>query len=135
MLARKIAIGIGIALIFPLLIYYGVSTFHAPPKHADYFRASGDWQNEEKKAAFDTAAKSFARKLYFVAAPLGIVAILVGPFLAVQAIGTGLIFGGILAVSGGYWWYWDWLDDWLRFVSLAVAAGVLVYVGYRRTTS
>jgi len=32
MLARQIAIGFGIAVIFPLLIYYGVATFHSPPK-------------------------------------------------------------------------------------------------------
>ncbi len=135
MLARKIAIGVGIALIFPLLIYYGVSTFHPPPRHSEYFQAGGDWEDPEKRGAFDAAAKSFARTLYFVAAPLGIAAILIGPFLAVQAIGTGLIFGGIFAVAGGYWWYWDWLENWLRFVSLAVAAGVLVYVGYRKTTA
>jgi len=32
MLARQIAIGFGIAIIFPLLIHYGVATFHPAPK-------------------------------------------------------------------------------------------------------
>ena len=36
MLARQIAIGFGIAVIFPLLVYYGVSTFHPAPKWQDF---------------------------------------------------------------------------------------------------
>ena len=32
MQARRIAIAFGIAIIFPLLIYYGVATFHPAPK-------------------------------------------------------------------------------------------------------
>jgi hypothetical protein len=32
MLALQIAIGFGIAIIFPLLVYYGVSTFHPAPQ-------------------------------------------------------------------------------------------------------
>jgi len=36
MLARQIAIGFGIAVIFPLLVYYGVATFYPPPNRADY---------------------------------------------------------------------------------------------------
>jgi hypothetical protein len=32
MLARQIAIGFGIAVIFPLPVYYGVATIFPPPK-------------------------------------------------------------------------------------------------------
>jgi len=32
MLARQIAIGFGIAVIFPLLVYYGVATIYPPPQ-------------------------------------------------------------------------------------------------------
>ena len=32
MLARQIAIGFGIAVIFPLLVYYGVATLYPAPK-------------------------------------------------------------------------------------------------------
>jgi hypothetical protein len=40
LLARQIAIGLGIALIFPLLIYNGVSTFHPRPKQQPELSAS-----------------------------------------------------------------------------------------------
>jgi hypothetical protein len=63
---------------------------------------------------------------------LGLAAILIGAYLSFQAIGTGLILGGILSVSWGYWSYWSYLDDWIRFVSLLAGFAILIFVGIRR---
>lgn len=149
MLARQIAIGFGIALVFPLLIYYGVSTFSHPPKFNTFVTVAAfrppnptpeqqkeyeNQQRERKKqqAAFEAAARDFARVLVLVSTPLGVAAILIGAYLRLYAIGTGLIFGGIFAVTWGYWSYWDYLDDWARFVSLLIGFAILLFVGYRR---
>ena len=149
MLARQIAIGFGIAMIFPLLVYYGVSTFYPPPKFnaivtATLYRQSNptpeqqkeyeDRQRERQKQqeAFSAAARDFARVLVIVSTPLGVAAILIGAYLKFYAIGTGLIFGGIFAVAWGYWSYWNYLDDWMRFVSLLLGFMILLFVGYRR---
>jgi hypothetical protein len=43
-----------------------------------------------------------------------------------------MIFGGIFAVGAGYWGYWSFLDDWVRFVSLLVGFLILLFVGYFR---
>ena len=105
MLARQIAIGFGIAIIFPLLVYYGVSTLHPSPKWQTFhetIQAPGPTAtNEERKAfldkqqadntAYGAAAKDFARILIIVATPLGVGAILVGAYMRLHAIGTGLI--------------------------------------------
>lgn len=112
MLGRQIAVGFGIAIVFPLLIYYGVSTFHSAPE------------------AYSRSANEFSRVLAFVAIPLGTAAILIGAFLTNAAIGTGLIFGGIFTVVLGYWGYWSHLDDWFRFASLAIGFAVLLFVGF-----
>src|ERR1700731_945984 len=69
MLARQIAIGFGIAIIFPLLVYYGLSSFHPAPRMADFVGNT---------AAFKAAAREFSRLLISVATPLGIAAILIG---------------------------------------------------------
>ena len=149
MLARQIAIGFGIALIFPLLVYYGVSTFHSPPKYRMFVTVTAvqpsiptpeqRTEYEERKLerqkqidAFDVAARNFSRALVMVSTPLGVAAIFIGAYLSLYAIGTGLIFGGIFAVVWGYWSYWDHLDDWIRFVSLLVGFAILLFVGYRR---
>jgi hypothetical protein len=143
MLARQIAIGFGIAIILPLLIHYGVSTFHPAPRlespiaqlapnatadeRKEYFA-----QQQQRQKAYAAAAKEFARILVIVATPLGIAAILIGAYLSLQAVGTGLIFGGILTVTWGYWSYWSHLDDWIRFVSLFAGFAILIFVGSRR---
>ena len=152
MLARQIAIGFGIAIIFPLLVYYGVATIYPPPKSPTYVAAVivppnptpeekqqyMDQQQERQKEsrvqqdAYAAAAKDFARHLVIVSAPLGVAAILIGAYLSLYAIGTGLIFAGIFTVGAGYWSYWSYLEDWVRFVSLLAGFLILLFVGYYR---
>jgi uncharacterized membrane protein YphA (DoxX/SURF4 family) len=148
MLARQIAIGFGIAVIFPLLIYYGVATFYPPPKTTDYFReltpptpsATAEERKEyvehQRKArdAYNTAARAFSRVLVIIATPIGVAAILIGAFLSIHAIGTGLILRGIASVAFGYFGYWPYLDDWARFISLLAGFAILLFVGFRRIT-
>jgi len=147
MLAKKFGFGFGIAVILPILIHYGVSTFCPAPKWNDYndYSYYGKYQQatpEEKKkmdsernAKYDAYAnhrKVFERNLFCVATPLGIGAIIAGSLIAVQAVGAGLIFGGIFTLVDGYCWYWSELQDWMRFLSLLAAFIVLVYMGYMK---
>jgi uncharacterized membrane protein YphA (DoxX/SURF4 family) len=154
MLARQIAIGFGIAVIFPLLVYYGVATFYpapkrelvtavtmlppnpAPEERQKYMDEQKRRQEEQQKRneEYNRAAREFALHLVTISTPLGVVAILVGAYLSLYAIGTGLIFGGIFAVGAGYWSYWNYLEDWVRFVSLLIGFLILLFVGYFRVS-
>ena len=69
---------------------------------------------------------------FFVAVPSGIIAIIVGAFLSIQAIGTGLMFGGIFSVCDGYFNYWYELADPLKFASMLVTLVVLIFIGYKK---
>ncbi len=123
MLARQIAIGFGIAVIFPLLVFYDVSTFYPAPK----FPANGTTEcmlravtpdqrvecEQKSRAArevYTAAAKEFSWRLLIVSTPLGVAAILIGAYLTFYAIGTGLILGGIFTVAFGYWGYWQYIS-------------------------
>ena len=132
-------------MVFPLLIYYGVSTFSPAPKLADFYtappynanatpqeRQANAEKEQARQKAYNEAAKVFAERVLYVAAPLGYAAILFGAFTSVSAVGTGLIFGGVFSVVTGYWGYWTYLEDWLRFISLILALAVLLFVGYRK---
>jgi len=147
MLAKKFALGFGIALIFPIMVHYGVSTFVPSPSWHD--RYSGNYNQNyynatlEEKAKLDQERKQldiewkakekrFQRALFFVAVPLGIAAILVGSLAAIQAVGTGLMFGGIFLLLDGYMIYWSELPDSMRFLSLLMAFIVLMWIGYRK---
>lgn len=147
MLAKKFALGFGIAIIFPMMVHYGVSTFSPQPKWKDYQvknyyerhkRATPPEQKklEDEKNQLQEQrqkeTKRFQKHLFFVAVPLGIIAIVVGAFLPIQAIGTGLMFGGIFSVCDGYCNYWHELGDVLKFLSLLCAFIILIVVGYKK---
>jgi len=144
-LAREIAIGFGVAIVFPMLIYYGVSTFSHPPKGSTYHREyvnSPKLTPEENQAAKQAlqqaesasmeAERVFSLRLICVAAPLGYIALVLGSLLPMSGFGVGLMFGGIFAVINGYWSHWSYLEDWVRFVSLLVAMVVLTFIAYRQ---
>lgn len=148
MLAKKFALGFGIAIILPMLVHYGVSTFSPPPKWEAFYGYDNYYEQEknatpEQKAKLQqerkkeqeerkNAARRFQQHLFFVAVPLGIAAIIAGALAPIQAIGTGLMFGGIFTLMEGYISYWSELQDYMRFLSLAAAFLVLIFIGYRK---
>ena len=147
MLAKKFALGFGIAIILPMLVHYGVSTFSPSPKWQDRYNTYSyqKYQNatpeekikldQERDAAtkrWQEKEKIFQRHLFMVAVPIGLAAIIIGAVSIIQAIGTGLMFGGIFTLVDGYCWYWSELQDWMRFLSLLVAFIVLIFIGYRK---
>ena len=146
MLAKKFGFGFGIAIILPMLVHYGVSTFTPKPKwdayydssYLNYQKATEEQIKEHQRVErirqddYRKQQKVFERHLFFTAVPVGLLAIIVGSLLAIQAVGAGLIFGGIFTLIDGYCWYWTELEDWMRFLSLLVAFIVLVYMGYKR---
>lgn len=148
MLARQIVVGFGIAAIFPWLIYYGLSTFYPPPKTQDFYgsapyqplpptataeeRKTFAAEQARKREAFSAAANAFARVLFTISTALGVAAILVGAYLRPNSIGAGLILGGISSLALGYWGYAQYLDDWVRFVSLLAGFVALLFVGFRQ---
>lgn len=145
MLARQIAIGFGIAIVFPLLVYYGVSTVTPAPKWSDFHEqvvyrpnptsAEVAARKEKQKAeneAWTEANRVFSLRLLWVAAPLGYMAIILGSLRIGSGLGSGFMFGGISAVSLGYWCHWSYVEDWLRFLSLLVAMAVLISVALRQ---
>jgi len=147
MLAKKFALGFGIAVIFPIMIHYGVSTFVPAPKWQerysnDYYQDYSNAKPEEKaklqqerkqqEQQWKVKEKRFQRVLFSVALPLGIAAIIIGSLAAIQAVGTGLMFGGIFSLMDGYCNYWSELPDSMRFFSMLFAFIVLLYIGYKK---
>ncbi len=125
MLAKKFALGFGIAIILPMLVHYGVSTFSPAPKWEERYsrysyqqyqnaspaeKAKIDQERQQKEDIWKQKQKVFQRNLFLVAVPVGIASIIIGAVLPIQAIGTGLMFGGIFALTEGYMFYWSELQ-------------------------
>jgi len=145
MIARRIALGFGIALVFPMLIHHGVSTFASSPKWEDYHiysncdpyaspaeKAKREAESEAKRKLYNAAEKHFQRRLFAVAVPLGLAALVVGAFLGLPAVGTGLMFGGLFSVCDGYFNFWSQLAEVSKFGSLLIAFALLLFLDYRR---
>ena len=147
MRAKRFALGFGIAIIFPMMLYYGVDTFSPSPDFEDFRvedfserhqRANVDEQKQleaersELDERFREELMRFHKRLFYVSVPLGIAAIIAGAYIALPAVGTGLIFGGILSIVLGYMGYWIELPEPVKFVSLLIAFIVLVVVGYKK---
>jgi hypothetical protein len=109
-----------------------VSTFVFSPKWRDYQVHSTFHPYAGGKGAYRAAEKHFQQQLFAIAVPLGLVALAAGAFLRRPAIETGLMFGGIFSIWDGYFNYWSELADVLKFGSLLVAFGLLIFLGYRR---
>ncbi|MDD5006119.1 MAG: hypothetical protein PHS93_06430 [Candidatus Omnitrophica bacterium] len=147
MLVKKFALGFGIAVIFPLMIHYGVRTFSPLPLAQNYqienyykrFQSAPPEEKvrlEKEKAQLENKERrdyrGFQRSLFFVAVPVGIAAIIIGLIMPIHSVGTGFMFGGILTLIDGYVWYWFELQDWMRFLSLLVALIILIFVGHQK---
>lgn len=147
LLAKKIAVGFGIAVIFPMLMHYGARTLHAPPDWKDYARpmypSKYEAMTAEERAQYEAEEQAlqekhrkeereFQKVLFAVTVPAGLIAIIAGAVITVSAIGTGLIFGGIFSLIDGYINFWGELPDILRFISLLGGFAVLLFVGFKK---
>jgi hypothetical protein len=150
MLARQIVVGFGIAVVFPLLIYYSVALFASPPLYLSPSTIAIDPNatpeqrqraiqedrhlREEASKIYLARMHRFTLLLFFIAVPLGLVAIVGGGWAQPNAIGIGFLLGGISTVGEGCYFHWAYLNDSLRFVSLLAALLALIYAGLRSIT-
>jgi hypothetical protein len=151
----QIVIATGIAIVLPILVSFGVNLFQPYPHFEQHTAVTvritpttpeewKAWEEEnvadkrrerEQRDAIDQATRPFSRLLILVATPIGIAAILVGSYLKIASVGTGLIFGGALTLVNGYSGYWAHLDNGLRLASILAGLCLVGLVLYRQSNA
>ena len=146
-MAKKIVLGFGIAIVFAALTHYGICTFFPKPKWEDYKvpnyyerhkRASNEEkialekEKNEKEELRKKDQQEWATKYFYIGLPIGILAVIIGAFIKLPAIGSGLLAGGILVLIESYGHYWLHMPDAPKFVSLIIVFILLLWVGYKK---
>jgi hypothetical protein len=89
-------------------------------------------QYDKDQAAYDRADTVYEDRMFAVAVPVGLLAIIIGSLMGASAVSPGLMFGGIFSVIEGYEVCWDKVPETVRFASLLVAFALLVFIGIRK---
>ena len=80
---------------------------------------------------YEDARESHFRVVFFIALPLGILIIALGAILFnLEAVGAGLMGGGVGTIIYGIGGYWIYSENWLRFLMSVVALIILIFLAY-----
>jgi hypothetical protein len=139
--AKRFAVSFGIAVALPVLINLGVDSVSKAPVFSDYHPGMAAYetrnpaqqqQYDKDQAAFDRAETLYQDRLFAVAVPVGLLAIIIGSLMGATAVSPGLMFGGIFTVIEGYEFCWDKVPEPVRFASLFVTIALLIYIGIKK---
>ena len=80
---------------------------------------------------YENASKARAEKVFFIALPLGIAIIAAGAFFfGLEAVGAGLMGGGVGTLIYGSGAYWPYTHTWLRFLLSLAGLVILIWFAY-----
>jgi len=149
--AKQVAVWLAVTTLVPLTVWYGTAAVSSPPDEEEYQRQHTRLDSQITNGAKDQAVvdrlsaereqlekqhadamKLFARHMFWVAYPIGLLAFAIGTVTAVQSVGAGLMFGGIAALTVGCYSAWEILGRWLHFGSLIVALAAILILGLWR---
>lgn len=84
---------------------------------------------------YDKAREQYERNTFLMTTPVGLVAIIVGIYWPVEFIGTGFMFGGVLASIYGTVRYFGQMSKFVRVAVIFIELCVLLFVGYKKLTN
>jgi hypothetical protein len=86
---------------------------------------------EQCSKEYDTAQKKYSKNLFLVTIPVGVILIAIGAILfSLEAIGAGIMLGGVVTLIFGAGSFWPDANNLFRFlISLIGLIGVII-IGY-----
>jgi len=82
---------------------------------------------------YGEARNFYNRNVFIMLVSLGTVSFIAGFFfVAVPAVSSGLLFGGLLSMFVGNVRYWSDMNEYLRLIVLVVVLAALIWLGYRK---
>lgn len=146
MLARKIIVGFGLALVIPALIHNAVDILAGdqprlvrteeqrgirdlPPGDE---RRELQAQIDDARMEYQAERRRYARFQFFIGVPMALAVGVVGAFASIPAISAGLLLGSVWAFVDVGFWRWAELPPPLRTLALTIGLAGLLWVAYKR---
>jgi hypothetical protein len=80
---------------------------------------------------YDDAQEDYSRNIFLIALPLGIAIIAAGAIIfGLEAVGAGLMGGGVGIIIWGVGGFWRFADDWLKFLLSLIGLIVVIWLAY-----
>lgn len=80
---------------------------------------------------YEIAREVYSRNLFLITLPLGIIIIVLGTLIfKLEAVGAGLMGGGVGIVLWGVGGFWNFADDWLKFLLSLAGLLILIWLAY-----
>lgn len=81
---------------------------------------------------YETANENYYKIIFLITLPIGILIILIGMFLfGLEAVGSGLMGGGVLSILYGVGGYWRYSEDVLKFILSLIGLIIVICAAYR----
>lgn len=81
---------------------------------------------------YESALEKHARNVFLIAVPLGILIVLFGAyFFSLDAVGVGIMAGGVGTILRGISSFWRYSEDWLKFLISLIGLVIVIYFSYR----
>ena len=149
---KNLVLGIAIIILTIFVVIYGISTFYTAPEYEDFCEdlgvgkvieteeecteLGGRWNDDvdhcdksyECREDYDDAREVYFRNLFLITLPLGLVIIVVGALVfGLEAVGAGLMGGGVGTILYGVGGYWRYSADVMKFVLSLI--GLIAVIG------
>lgn len=143
---KLVLLGIIIGVVLLMFLVFGSKLIYETPQYEDYCDynnkyVSGNLSDSELQAqneyfracgeSYDEANETYSKNMFILSLIVGILIIVSSAiWIETNSISGGLMFGSLMFVVYGTGSYWRYMNDWIRFIVLGIALGILIYVGY-----
>lgn len=81
---------------------------------------------------FNDKQKVYNRDVFFISAPIGLIAIFLGVIWAIDFLGSGFMFAGIAVLVFGTTKYFGDMSKWVRVFTIFLELILLIWIGYKK---
>jgi hypothetical protein len=100
-----------------------------PLNNCEFFPCENEFEKCDNE--FDTANEAYTKTLFIITLILGILLLLLGGKLFnLEAVGAGIMGGGVITIFYGSVRYWEYAGDMFRFILSIIALIAVIYLAY-----